>query len=204
MNDKQRKKIVDDFFIKADSKNLLIYNKFSAFPKHLQKSMKNRVEENKTFKHVVGFYKDTQKLKQLITFNQKTFGISDVDTRRILSHYIIFHGFNIIETHKGFLTQLINPKMPIGKRKIKVDENTTLNQIVFGLSQELKFPSLEKLFPSKLRNVLGHSGWYFQDSKFCYMDQKNQVCFTVDEFTKAFKELDKNMLEIVAQWEKRT
>lgn len=205
MEDAERKKIVIDFFKKANSKNLLIYNKFNTYPIPLQKSMKNRVEENKTFKQVVHLFKDSIRLKQLVDFNQISLGIKDMDTRRILSHYIIFHGFNIIEMHKAFLTQLINPEIPIGKKKLKIKNNSTLNQMVYGLSQELKFPDFEKLFPSKLRNILGHSNWFFENSKFCFIhDEDKQICFTVTEFIKEIKELDKNMNLIVTEWISKT
>src|SRR3989344_6579990 len=127
MNDTERKQIVSDFFSKADAENLLVYKKFSKFPESLQHSMRNRVEENKTFKEVIGIFKDHKKLKTLVDFNEKQLKINSVHTRRILAHYIIFHAFNIIEMHKGFLVQLVNSNKEIGSRDIKVTEKTTLN-----------------------------------------------------------------------------
>lgn len=204
ITDHRRKKIVKDFFDKADAKGLIVYKDFSKFPEIIKHIVKNRKEETETFKEFNDIFQDPKKLITLTGFISKKFNIKDISTMRLMSNYFIFHGLNYLETTKAILRELINPTKKIGKKKIKVTEKTTLNQLVVSLAQELGMAEFEELFPTHLRNVLGHSAWYFKNNGLCWIDENgNGVSFSQKQFIDLLNEFDSNFVAILDEWIRR-
>jgi len=200
----RRKEIVNNFFDKSDAKNIIVYKDFSKFPEITKHMVKNREEETQTFKDFNDIFQDPKKLITLTGFISKKFNVVDTSTMRLISNYFIFHGLNYMESTKAILREFINPTKKIGKKKIKVTENTTLNTLVISLAQELGMKEFEELFPIHLRNILGHSAWYFKNNGFCWIDEKgNGVSLTQNEFVSMLNEYDANFDAILDEWIRR-
>ena len=105
-------------------------------------------------------------------FILKKFNIDEISTNRLMSNYFIFHGLNYLENTKTILKEYIDPTKRIGKKRIKITENTTLNQLVTSLAQELGMAEFEELFPTHLRNVLDYSVRYFKNNRLTWIDNK--------------------------------
>ncbi len=155
----------------------------------------------KTYQKFHEIFADPYKLKQFCDLNRQTFNIPEIDSRRLLSNYFIFHGFNYIEAQKLFLNEIIKKGVKLGKRKTEIKLNTPLGTTLFSLSQELKFLDFEKLFPKQFRNVLGHSAWYWYQNKLVFEDKDgNKQELTYDEFHQMMTEFENNMKEIVTEY----
>ena len=197
----RRKKIVKDFFDKADAKNLIVYKDFSKFPEITKHIVKNRKEETQTFKDFNEIFQDPKKLITLTGFISKKFNVIDTSTMRLMSNYFIVHGLNYLEATKAILKEFINSTKKIGKKKIKVAENTTLNTLVISLAQELGMNEFEELFLIHLRNILGHSAWYFKNNGLVWIDENgNGVSLSQNEFVSMLCEYDSNFLAILDEW----
>jgi len=200
----RRQKIVKDFFDKADAKGLIVYKDFSKFPEISKHTIRNRKEETKTFQDFYGIFEDPKKLVTLTGFISKKFNIQDVSTLRLMSNYFIFHGLNYLEATKTIFREFINPTKKIGKQKRKVDEKTTLKQLVISLAQELGMKEFEELFPTPLRNILGHSSWYFHNNELVWIDEKgNGVSLTLEDFKELLEEFDLNFCAIIDEFIRR-
>ena len=200
----RRKKIVKDFFDKADAKNIIVYKDFSKFPEITKQMVKNRKEETQTFKDFNEIFQDPKKIMTLTGFISKKFNVVDTSTMRLMSNYFIFHGLNYLEVTKAILKEFINPAKKIGKKKIKVAENTTLNTLVISIAQELGMNEFEELFPIHLRNILGHSSWYFKNNGLVWIDKKGDgVSLSQNEFASMLDEYDSNFVEILDEWIRR-
>ena len=204
MTPHRRRKIVRDFFDKADAKNLIVYKDFSTFPEITKHIVKNRKDETKTFQDFNNVFQDPKKLTTLTGFVSKKFKIHDVSTIGLMSNYFIFHGLNYLETSTLILKEFINPTKKIGKKKIKVTKNTTLHQLVLSLAQELGMAEFEELFPKHFHHVLGNSSWYFKNNGFCFIDENgNGVSFTQENFADLINEFDSDFTEIIDEWARR-
>ena len=166
--------------------------------------MKNRREESQTFREFDDLFQDLKKLTTLTGFVSKKFKIQDASTTRLMSSYFIFHGLNYLETSTRILKEFINPSKKIGKKKFKVTQNTTLRQLVVGLSQELGMAEFEDIFPNDFYVILGGSAWYFKNNGFCFINEKGDgVSFTQEDFVGLIKEFDSNFVEIIDEWTRR-
>jgi hypothetical protein len=166
--------------------------------------MKNRKVEAKTFGEFDDVFQDPKKLITLTGFVSKKFKIHDVSTTRLMSNYFIFYGLNLLDASTEILRLFINPSKKIGKKKIKVTQNTTLHQVVLGLSQELGMAEFEELFPLQLRSVLENSLWNFKNDGFCFIDEHgNGVSFTQKDFVDLINEFDSNFTELMDEWARR-
>ena len=204
MTPHKRRIIIKDFFDKADAKNLIVYKDLSKFPEITKHIVKNRVDENKTFQDFNNLFQDPKKLMTLTGFVLKKFKISDVSTMRLMSNYFIFHGLNCLETSTLILKEFINPTKKIGKKKIKVTENTSLHHLVSGLSQELGMSEFEQLFPKHFNYILNNSNWYFKNDGFCFINENGDgVSFTQEGFVSLMSEFDSNFTEIINEWKRR-
>ena len=200
----RRGKIIKDFFDKAEAKNLIVYKDFSKFSEITKHIVKNRTDETKTFQDFNNIFQDPKKLTTLTGFVSKKFKIQDVSTMRLMSNYFIFHGLNYLETSTFILREFINPTKKIGKKNIKVKENTTLHQLVLCLAQELGMADFEELFPKQFHYILGNSAWYFKNNGFCFIDEnENGVSFTQEDFVNIMYEFDLNFTEIIDEWARR-
>jgi len=204
MTPKERRRIVRDFFDKAEAKNLIVYKDHSQFSEITKRIIKERQAEAQTFQDFWDIFQTPKKLITLEQFILKKFGIEDVSTIRLMSNFFIFHALNWLETNKMILKEFIDPTKKIGERGKRITEDTTLNQLVISLAQEVKLPDFEKLFPKHFRNILGHSAWYFENNKFCYFDEnKNEISLTQEEFVDLMNETDVNFLAITDEWVRR-
>ena len=200
----RREKIVKDFFNKADAKNLIVYKDLSKFPEITKHIIKNRKDETKMFQDFNDLFQDPKKLLTLTGFVSKKFKIQDVSTVRFMSNYFIFHGLNYLQTSTLILKEFINPAKKIGKKKIKVTENTTLHQLVLSLAQELGMTEFEELFPKYFYHILHNSPWYFKNNGFCFIDENGDgVSFTQKDFVDLMYEFDSNFTEIMDEWVRR-
>lgn len=204
MTPKERRRIVNDFFNKAEAKNLIVYKDFLKFPEFTKHILRNRKEETDTFRDFNDIFQDPKKLITLEQFIFKKFGIENVSTIRLMSNYFIFHALNYLEAIKMILKEYIDPTKKIGERGKRITEDTTLNQLVISLAQETHLPDFEKLFPKHFRNILGHSALYFKNNEFCYFDEnKNEISLTQEEFVDLMNETDVNFLAITDEWARR-
>jgi hypothetical protein len=200
----RRNKIICDFFDKSDAKSLIVYKDFLKLPEIIKHIVKNRKEETQTFKDFNEIFQDPKKLITLTGFISKKFNVTDTSTMRLMSNYFIFHGLNYLEDTGTILKEFINPTKKIGKKKIRVTENTTLNTLVISLAQELGMKEFEELFPTKLCNVLGHPTWYFKNNGLCWIDEKgNGVSLPQNEFVSMLNEFDSNFVAILDEWIRR-
>ncbi len=166
--------------------------------------MKNRKEESQTFREFDDIFQDPKKLTTLTGFISKKFKIQDSSTMRLMSNYFVFHGLNYLDTSTNILREFINPSKKIGKKKIKVTENTTLGQLVVGLSQELGMAEFEEIFPKPFYGIMTGSAWYFKNNGLCFIDEKgNGVSFTQEDFVDLIKEFDSDFVEIIDEWIRR-
>lgn len=204
MTPHRRGKIINDFFDKAEAKNLIVYKDFSKFPEITKHIIKNCKDESKTFQDFNDIFQDPKKLTTLTGFVSKKFKIRDVSTMRLMSNYFIFHGLNYLQTSTSILKEFINSTKKIGKKKIKVTKNTTLHQLVLSLVQELGMAEFEELFPKYFHHILGNSAWYFKNNGFCFIDEnRNGVSFTQKDFVDLMFEFDSNFTEIIDEWTSR-
>lgn len=204
MTPHRRRKIIKDFFDKADAKNLTVYKDLSKFPEITKHVIKNRKDETKTFQDFNDVFQDAKKLLTLTGFVSKKFKIQDVSTMRLMSNYFIFYGLDYLKTSTLILKEFINPTRKIGKKKIKVTENTTLQQLVLSLAQELGMAEFEELFPKHFHHILDNSAWYFKNNGFCFIDENgNGISFTQEYFVDLMNEFDSGFTEIIDEWTRR-
>ena len=183
---------------------MIVYKDMSKFSEITKQIMKNRKEESQTFREFDDLFQDPKKLTTLTGFVSKKFKIQDASTTRLMSNYFVFHGLNYLETSTTILREFINPSKKIGKKKFKVTQNTTLRQLVVGLSQELGMAEFEEIFPNHFHAILGGSAWYFKNNGFCFIDEKgNGISFTQEDFVDLIKEFDSNFVEIIGEWMRR-
>jgi hypothetical protein len=200
----RRTKIVKDFFDKADSKNLIAYKDSSKFPEITKHIISNRKEETETFQEFNGIFQDPKKMITLSGFISKKFNVGEISTSRLISNYFIFHGLNYLENTKTILKEYVDPTKRIGKKRVRVTEGMTLNQLVTSLAQELGMAEFEELFPPHLRDVSGYSARYFKNGRLTWIDSKgNGVSVSQNEFVDLLNEFDSNFVEIVNEWTRR-
>ncbi|NIU87480.1 MAG: hypothetical protein GWN56_09395 [Nitrosopumilaceae archaeon] len=180
---------------------MICYKKRENFEPKTREIQGNVKASTTTYQKFHDVFTDPQKLRQFCNFNTQTFGIPEIDTRRLLSNFFIFHSLNYIESHKLFLNEIIRKGVKIGKRKTKIKLDTPLGTTVVSLSQELKFPDFEKLFPKQFRNIIGHSAWYWKNKKLIFEDEYgNKKKLTYNEFLGMMTEFNRNMNEIVREY----
>ena len=199
----QRKKIVKDFFDKANSKNLIVFkdrSKFSQKTIHVTNNTQQSALNYQRFKNI---FEDPKQLKQFCDFNNNQFNISEKDSRRLITNYFLFHALNYIEAYKLFLLEILKPGIKIGKRKKIISLKMELGTMVVSLCQELKFNDFEKLFPRLFRNVLGHSSWWWAKNRLAYDDNGTVKYLTYKEFTDSMTEFSNNMTEIIDEYIRR-
>jgi len=80
MTPSERKKIVKDFFDKAEAKNLIIYKDRSQFSEITKRIIKERQEEAQTFQDFWDIFQTPKKLITLEQFILKKFNIKDKST----------------------------------------------------------------------------------------------------------------------------
>ena len=183
---------------------MIVYKNTSEFPEVTKQIMKNRKNESNTFSEFDVLFQDPKKLITLTGFISKKFKITDVSTSRLMSSYFVFYGINLVETSAGILRLIINPSKKIGKKKIKVTQNTTLHQLVLGLSQELGMDNFIELFPLRIRSILENVPWYFKNDGFSFIDEcGNGISLTQKDFTDLIAEFDSNFTEILDEWKRR-
>jgi hypothetical protein len=200
----RRTKIIKDFFDKADAKNLIVYKDFSKFPEITKHIINNRKEETKTFQEFNDIFQDPKKMVTLSSFVSKKFKIDEISTSRLMSNYFIFHGLNYLENTTIILKEYIDPTKRIGKKRMRITESMTLNQLVTSLAQELGMAEFEELFPAHLRNVLGYSARYFKNEQLTWIDNKgNGVSISQNEFIDLVNEFDSNFVDIINEWTRR-
>ncbi len=200
----RRMKIIKDFFDKSDSKNLIVYKDFVKFPEITKHIINNCKEETKTFQEFNNIFQDPKKMITLSSFISKKFKIDEMSTGRLMSNYFIFHGLNYLENTKTILKEYVDPTKRIGKKRIKITESMTLNQLVTSLAQELGMAEFEDLFPTHLRNVLDYSARYFKNERLTWIDNKgNGVSIPQNEFVDLLNEFDSNFVEIINEWTRR-
>ncbi len=200
----RRTKIIKDFFDKADAKNLIVYKDVSKFPEITKQIISNLNADTKIFQDFNNIFQEPKKMITLSGFISKKFNIEDTSTSRLVSNYFIFHGLNYLENVKIILKEYINPTKKIGKQKKKTTENTTLNQLVISLAQELGMVEFEELFSTRLRDVLDQSSWYFKNNNLNWIDDKgNGVSIAQNEFVNLLNEFDSNVVAIMDEWLRR-
>jgi len=183
---------------------LIVYKDVSKFPEITKQIIKNRREESLTFREFDDVFQDPKKLTTLTGFVSKKFKIHDMSTLRLMSSYFVFHGLNYLDTSARILREFVNPSKKIGKKKIKVTQNTTLHQLVVGLSQELGMAEFEELFPKHFYGILSGSAWYFKNNGFSFIDENGDgVSFTQESFVDLIREFDSNFVEIIDEWMRR-
>ena len=183
---------------------MIVYRDVSKFPEITKQIIKNRREESQTFREFDDVFQDPKKLATLTGFVSKKFKIQDMSTMRLMSNYFVFHGLNYLDTSANILREFVNSTKKIGKKKIKVTQNTTLHQLVVGLSQELGMVEFEELFPKHFYGILSSSAWYFKSNGFSFIDENgNGVSFTQESFVDLIKEFDSNFVEIIDEWMRR-
>jgi hypothetical protein len=208
----ERRKIIKDFFDKADLKNIIVYKKFNQFSQKTQDILKNTSQTSVTVRSIEQFFSNPSSMKLFTGFNQQKFKISEIDSRRLLSNFILFHGLNYIEAHKLYLIEIINPNKKIGQlpnpgkkdTRKKVTSQLTLGQLISLLSEELNQNDFGDLYPKEFRNTLGHSTWWWKNGKLTYIDKNNvEKTLTYKQFQDLINEFDSNMTELNNEYIRR-
>jgi len=200
----EKKKLIEDLFDKLEAKNLVEYKHRSEFPEKVKHIQNNRKEDTKTVRDFNEIFDDPEKFKKLTDFIKDEFDIEEKSTRRLITNYSIFHGFNYMEAMKSFLIQILKQGEKIGKRPYKISEDITFTQLAISLSQELDLPSFEELFPQQLRRILGHGNWFFKKGKLCYDDEDGEeVLLDKNEFFDILNDFDKTLSLILDEYLRR-
>lgn len=194
-----QEKIARDFFDLLESKKLVIYKNSS----QLSLDFKNTLE--KTNLTSATFVK-LRKIYEPSTFpnfktNMSAFGLSEDDLIIWFFNYLIEYSLEYIEQIKRFILEILPQGVKIGKRNVPIDSDMTLGTMVVSLRQELNFPEIESTFPYEFRNVLGHSSWWWNNRKFTYYDENNQIAeLSFDGFMKKMFEFDDGFLAIFREF----
>ncbi len=181
-----------------------VYKDISKFPEITKQIIKNRKEETQTFDDFNNVFQDPKKLITMTGFVLKKFNIDEISTSRMMSKFFIFHGLNRLETCACVLREFVNPSKKIGKKRIKVTQNTPLRQLVLGVSQELGMAEFEVLFPLQLHAIAQSGTWYFKNDGISFIDEDgNGNSITQKDFTELIGKFDSNFSEIIEEWKRR-
>lgn len=198
---KPTKKIFYNFFDLLEKHRLTDYKQFPKFNVKTQYILKNIQESGKTYKEFEKVFNDQHKLKQFSDNNKDSFSIDEIHSRRLIANYFIFHSLNYIEAHRLFLIENLKIGAKIGKKKQSISLKMPLGTLIVGISQEICFNDFQNLFPKDLRNMLGHSSWWWEHGKFVYEDDKGiLIKVSFPRYTAMMNIFSKNMCDLVTEW----
>ena len=114
MTPQERKKIVNEFFQKAITKNLVINTDPTKYAIKTNKITKNANDAGKSYQGFKQVFDDNAKLMKLQNFNLQEFGIFHDETERLLRNFFLFHALNYLESYKLILLEWLKPGVLIG------------------------------------------------------------------------------------------
>lgn len=113
-------------------------------------------------------FEDQQRLQNFIQQNS-SFGLTENDIMIIFCNYLIQYSLDYIEIMKRFFVENLTQNATLDGRQINL--NMTLGTLAHGLANECHIQDILNLIPFEFRNILGHGSYWWNNSRFCYMDE---------------------------------
>ena len=102
----------------------------------------------------------------------------------------------LFELLRRFLLMILDLK------KLNLNDISPLGNIVYAIAKKCNWDKLElqDIFMIKIRNVIAHDSWYFEDKNFCYDENDTVKRFNLEEFVKLIGNVTDLSNSVVMNW----
>ena len=191
-NDYSKK--TSQLFEKLDSNNMLIpFNDDPKFDKIFERN--NSTMHISEMKYMI--FTDVEFFKKYKKF-WLPFDVNEFDLYNDFIQQGASYVLGLFELLKRFLLMILDIK------KLQINEKSTLGNIIFKISKEtnLNKNELEDLLMLKIRNIIAHDSWYFEEKNFCYEEDGIIKKLTLEDFVQLIVNVTDMTNSIAIHWEK--
>lgn len=191
-NDYSKK--TSQLFEKLDSNKMLIpFNDDPKFDKIFERNSSTRhISEMKYM-----IFTDVEFFKKYKKF-WLPFDVNEFDLYNDFIQQGASYVLGLFELLKRFLLMILDIK------KLQINEKSTLGSIIFTISKEtdLNKNELEDLLMLKIRNIIAHDSWYFEEKNFCYEEDGIIKKLTLEDFVQLIVNVTDMTNSIAMHWGK--
>ena len=191
-NDYSKK--TSQLFEKLDSNNMLIpFNDDPKFDKIFERN--NSTMHISEMKYMI--FTDVEFFKKYKKF-WLPFDVNEFDLYNDFIQQGASYVLWLFELLKRFLLMILDVK------KLQINEKSTLGNIIFKISKEtnLNKNELEDLLMLKIRNIIAHDSWYFEEKNFCYEEDGITKKLTLEDFVQLIVNVTDMTNSIAIHWGK--
>ena len=191
-NDYSKK--TSQLFEKLDSNNMLIpFNDDPKFDKIFERN--NSTMHISEMKYMI--FTDVEFFKKYKKF-WLPFDVNEFDLYNDFIQQGASYVLGLFELLKRFLLMILDVK------KLQINEKSTLGNIIFKISKEtnLNKNELEDLLMLKIRNIIAHDSWYFEEKNFCYEEDGITKKLTLEDFVQLIVNVTDMTNSIAIHWGK--
>ncbi|MCH7969280.1 MAG: hypothetical protein IH841_08580 [Thaumarchaeota archaeon] len=191
-NDYSKK--TSQLFEKLDSNNMLIpFNDDPKFDKIFERN--NSTMHISEMKYMI--FTDVEFFKKYKKF-WLPFDVNEFDLYNDFIQQGASYVLGLFELLKRFLLMILDVK------KLQINEKSTLGNIIFKISKEtnLNKNELEDLLMLKIRNIIAHDSWYFEEKNFCYEEDGITKKLTLEDFVQLIVNVTDMTNSIAMHWGK--